>query len=46
MRIKCGKHYVKAPNEGVMSIILTDMSFKYHDEELISKIKRQKQHDK
>ena len=26
---------VKAPNEGVMSIIITDMSFKYNDEELI-----------
>ena len=27
---------VKAPNEGVMSIIITDMSFKYCDEDLIS----------
>ena len=31
-------------DEGVMSIIITDMSFKYNDEEIISKLKRPNQH--
>lgn len=44
LQTEMSKSYeIKMPSEAVMRIVLTDMSFKYEEEELINKSKKQNQ---